>query len=838
MNPAHWKTVEDIFASALDLPQEQQAAYVGRCCADSPEIRKEVEELLEAYGAAEKCIELRAGHFDLPEGWDDAFLGTRIGTYKLAERIGDGGMGTVYRAERDDGQFTQVVAIKLVRAGLHDPELLKRLRTERQILALLEHPHIARLLDGGITASGQPYIVMEYIEGARITDYCQSHNLNIRQRLALFRQICSAVHYAHQHLVVHRDIKPSNILVAKDGAPKLLDFGIAKIVDSSAAGVEGHTLTTLNPMTPEYASPEQLRGEAITTTTDIYSLGVLLYELLTWQKPYQLKDKTPLEAAEFVCRIDPQRPSAMAADRAGPKGRPARGPVSRDLDAIVLKAMRKEPEQRYPSVEKFSEDIGNFLSAKPVSAQQGSWRYVTGKFVRRHKIGALMSAALALLLATGVSAVLWEAHIARVQRARAEQRFNDVRKLANSLIFEVHDGVANLSGSTPVRKLIVQRAAEYLDSLSKEAADDAGLQVELAGAYIKLANVQGSGNSANLGDISGAEQSYAKAQALLQAVLTKEPLRDDANGLLARSNRYLADLYNDTHRPEKAAEAAQKALTIDQEMASRHPGDDTYVSYLASAWHTLAGIHDSAGNPESVNDSNKALQLYEQVLARDPGNLEKKRNVALSEKASGAYLVDQGSHSLALNHYLHAKELDQQILDANPQNALAALDFSFDLGSLADYYYDTGSWADSLRYNQQALEIRLRLAAADPNDVHMRERIIYRRLGLGDALEKLGRFDAAREQYQTAIDAAEPLAQQPTKSSAWDDLGRALQLMGSLKDELASRNSPQARSLHRQACADYAKAYPILHDNTDEKSAAEENEKALKGCPGGIRTQK
>src|SRR5713101_1688631 len=345
MNPAHWKTVEDILASALELPNERQAAYVEQCCVDSPEIRKEVEELLEAYRAAEKCIEPRAGNFDLPEGFaegffEDSFLGTRVGTYKLVERIGDGGMGTVYRAERDDGQFTQVVAVKLVRAGLHDPELLKRLRTERQILALLEHPHIARLLDGGITAGGQPYIVMEYIEGARITDYCKSHNLTIRQRLALFRQICSAVHYAHQRLVVHRDIKPSNILVAKDGAPKLLDFGIAKIVDSSAAGVEGHTLTNLNPMTPEHASPEQIQGKVLTTATDIYSLGVLLYELLTYQKPFKTSDKTPQEVARLVCESEPQKPSTATTTAAIPSAAARLEAISGDLDHIVLKAMR------------------------------------------------------------------------------------------------------------------------------------------------------------------------------------------------------------------------------------------------------------------------------------------------------------------------------------------------------------------------------------------------------------------------------------------------------------------------------------------------------------------
>jgi tetratricopeptide (TPR) repeat protein len=837
MNRDRWQKVEEVLSGAIELPEGRQEDYIKERCSDDPSLFSEVAELLEAHRKASTFIEHPAAQ-GFPKDWPDGLIGSQFGAYKLLERIGEGGMGAVYRAERSDGQFTQEVAVKVVRPGLGNQELLRRLRGERQILASLSHPNIARLLDGGITFDGQPYVVMEFIPGAPIVSYCDREKLDIGQRLQLFQEICSAVSYAHQRLVVHRDIKPANILVTKEGTPTLLDFGIAKIVDPTGLD-SGQTLTGLNPLTPDYASPEQLRGETITTATDVYSLGVLLYELLTSQRPYQLKDKTPLEAAEFVCRTDPQRPSAVVSNQSTENTKSPRPAISSDLDAIVLKAMRKEPEQRYASVEKLSEDIGNFLAARPVAALQGNWRYVAGKFVRRHRTAVLLSGAMAILLVAGISAVLWEAHVARMQRARAEQRFNDVRKLANSLIFEVHDGVANLPGSTPVRKLIVQRAAEYLDSLSKDAAGDVGLQVELAGAYIRLAYVQGSDNSANLGDIPDAEQSYAKAQALLQAVLAKEPLRDDANGLLARSNRYLAYLYLGTHRPEKAAEAAQRVLIIDQGLASRHPGNDMYLEILALGWHCLADVEESAGNPESLNHRNKALQLYEQLLARDPSNPNKMRNVALAEKTLGSYLLMHGSIPQAPKHYRRAQELDQKILDANRENALAALDVSFDLESLADYYYETGDWDNSLRYGQQALEIRRRLAAADPNDVHMPQRIIYTRLKLGAALEKLGRLGAAREQYQMAIDAAEPLAQPSTKGAAWDFLGEALQQMGNLKDHLASKNpAPQARPLHQQACADYTKAYAILHGNANEKSAAEENEKSLKRCPGGIPGQK
>src|SRR6266849_2154720 len=443
MDPQNWQKINELFFAARDLEPGAREVFLSEACSGNEELRKEVGSLVAAHLRADSFIgasAFAAGARLLATEDANSGVGRAVGPYKLVRQIGSGGMGAVYLAERDDDQYHKQVAIKLVRIGLDAQLMVRRFRSERQILALLEHPHVARLLDGGVTADGQPYIVMEYIEGARITDYCRTQELNISQRLLLFRQICSAVHYAHQHLVVHRDIKPSNILVSKDGAPKLLDFGIAKILDSSAAGSEGSTLTNLNPMTPEYASPEQIQGKVLTTATDIYSLGVLLYELLTGQKPYKTAEKTPQEVARLVCESEPQKPSTAITALLKAQSQAGRlEAISGDLDHIVLKAMRKEPPQRYASAEELSADIGNYLAGLPVQAREGSFRYLAGKFVARHKAVVALSSALLLALIAGLAVVSWEVHVAHVQRARAERHFNEVRKLANSFLFEFHD---------------------------------------------------------------------------------------------------------------------------------------------------------------------------------------------------------------------------------------------------------------------------------------------------------------------------------------------------------------------------------------------------------------
>ena len=307
-----WQQVRELLDGAIALPASERAAYLEENCAGNEDLRSEVLSLLQSHDEAGSVF-LRNPAADVRAVFSGlatkaSRIGRRIGVYQIVEEIGHGGMGEVYRASRADGQYEKQVALKLVRVGLDSPALLDRFRHERQILATLDHPNIARLLDGGTTEEGIPYLVMELIEGTPIDQYCEQHDLDIPRRLQLFLQVCSAVQYAHQRLVIHRDLKPSNVLVTADGIPKLLDFGIAKIIDPSV----GEETTALRPMTPEYASPEQIRGEPITTATDVYSLGVVLYKLLTGRSPYAEKTRTPLELAKLICETEPARPSALA----------------------------------------------------------------------------------------------------------------------------------------------------------------------------------------------------------------------------------------------------------------------------------------------------------------------------------------------------------------------------------------------------------------------------------------------------------------------------------------------------------------------------------------------
>ena len=417
-----WRQLETFFYAAMEVEPSQRAVLLDRFCEEHPPFCQEARALLqsseETWGflhdpLREAAIQITA---------EPDLTGEIIGAYRMVRLIGEGGMGRVYLAERADELYQQQVAIKLVQTGAgRTRDLLMRFTTERQILANLDHPHIARLLDAGLTPDGLPYLVMEYVEGTPLDRFAADHGLSIARRLDLFRAVCSAVEYAHRNLVVHRDIKPANILVTFEGSPKLLDFGIAKLLQGPGLVGEGLTRETERLMTPEYASPEQVRGQAITTSTDVYALGGLLFTLLTGRPPFRIQSTDPLEVARVICEQTPTRPS-VAVRQTAETSSGIHEKLSSDLDKIVLKALRKEPEKRYASVAELSEDVRRYMEGYPLQAGSNAWSYRAYKFIHRNWVGvtAAVLMALAILGFSVGMAVL--ARRAREERAKAIQQ--------------------------------------------------------------------------------------------------------------------------------------------------------------------------------------------------------------------------------------------------------------------------------------------------------------------------------------------------------------------------------------------------------------------------------
>ena len=481
----------DLFEAARTLETPAREHYVRNKCGGDHELQSEVLEMLEADSSP-------ATFFDSPlldsystfttdtNGNDDIFEDRVIGHYHLIRRIGRGGMGAVYLAEQTNG-FRKLVAFKLMQSGPDQEQLVRRFHNERQTLAVLDHPNIVRLLDGGTTPEGCPYLVMDYVDGQTIDNYCDARKLGIRERLQLFREVCGAVQYAHQNLIVHRDLKPANILVTSDGIPKLLDFGVARLLKPEYLAMNaGLTRTMTQPHTPEYASPEQIKGLPITTASDIYSLGVVLFRLLTGQLPYVLQSRSAGELETAICELGPQMPSSQLC-----------GHVERqythyqfcgDLDNIVSMTLRKEPQRRYASVDQLSDDLRRHLDGMPVVARKPTFRYRAQKSTR-HAASVTAAAVAVLILALTTILALHNSRVAVRQQLRAEHRFEDLRQLASFVIFEFDDAIR--SGPTEARRRLIPKALEYLDGLANEPGATAALQVELANAYLRVGDLQG-----------------------------------------------------------------------------------------------------------------------------------------------------------------------------------------------------------------------------------------------------------------------------------------------------------------------------------------------------------
>ena len=843
-----WKEIEQLCNQALTLTEDQRGAFLQSACVGDDELRREVESLLAFQKRAENFIETPA--FDqaakaiAESGYESHTATPRIGRmvshYRIVERLGYGGMGEVYRAVRADDQYQKLVALKLVRSDFDTQFIQERFRNERQILAGLEHPNIGRLIDGGTTEDGLPYFVMELVEGEPIDRYCESHRLSTIQRLALFRSVCSAVHYAHQHLVVHRDIKPSNILVTAEGVPKLLDFGIAKITDPEhfPRAMEP-TATAMRMMTPEYASPEQIRGEAITTASDVYSLGVLLYYLLTGHLPYRLSTGAPHEIARAICEVDPEKPSAAmkrVEEVPGPEGTrvkltPERVSETRegqleklyrrlqgDLDQIVLKAIRKEKEQRYSSAEQFSEDVGRYLDGQPVLARKATLRYRGAKFIKRHKAGVTAAALAVIILIAGMAAIVRASRLERAQRARAERRFNDVRKLANSLLTDIHDSIANLPGTAAARKTIVSTSLNYLDSLATESGGDASLQRDLIGAYERVADIQGRPGTENLGDTAGSLASYRKALQIGQALVNANPNsaqdRAEVGLLYLRIGRVLTSMGD----YQTALQYDHKALDVYGELTRNDPGNLRWVNNLAQGYLNLALHQDFTGDfHSSIDNYGKAAELYGKVRDSSDAALAKRGlyNVGVTDLWTAMAWSDQGDYTKAQEYDEKALEIRKALLAMKTTNVRAQLDLADTYTHLGNTLWKKGDLARAIGEARQAQAIAEKAAAADPNDQRAKSDMADAYYEIGEAFRLQGNFAAALDYGQRTIKIdADSSALDPVNMDLKVGLGQANCLLGDVYFarglKVHEGQHPRSSDL-REALSSYQKALDIYN---------------------------
>ncbi len=653
MSPERWAKIEEIYQEAADLPAPRRAGFLKRSCAGDPSLLAEIESLL---GASEISNLNEIISVAAPQD-QDRLIGQRIGPYLVTEVVGIGGMGTVYAATRDDDQFQQRVAIKVVARSPQLAEILPRFRHERQILARLDHPNIARLLDGGAldpALGGRPYIVMEFIDGLPLIEHCKEKKLSVRDRLQLFQTICSAVQYAHQNLVVHRDLKPANILVTNTGTAKLLDFGIAKLLEDDTHTASGdQTATGVFLFTPNYASPEQISGAPITTGSDIYSLGVILFELLTGERAHAMESRSWPEIVKTICELDPVKPSTRTSNVE------TRKLLRGDLDTIVLTAMRKEPERRYRSAGELSDDIGRYLNSEPLRAREDSIAYRAGKFIRRHKLAVAAAALVFAGSIAGVAAIEYQAR-------RAERRFTQVRKLANTFLFDFHDAIRDLPGSTKARQLVVDTALTYLGSLTADAAGDDSLQRELAAAYLRVGDVQGYVDSANLGQTAQARESYGKAVTVLRGISRTSPEYTPSQMLLMEVLAHDGVVASQTGKLEEAAAQLRAAVRLAGELGSL-ASSPRLLRQLASALSSLSSQQRIRGDLDAaLQSAQRAIQLLDGVASS--GEPQVRMELASAQSALGMALARQDKLEDALASYRRAAVIGEAAVAGDPGN--------------------------------------------------------------------------------------------------------------------------------------------------------------------------
>ena len=807
MTPERWNEVKSILAAVLETDDSQRQAAMDRLCGGDAELRRDVASLLAYEARADAELDSAGAPGAILR--EEAPPPESIGPYRLVREIGRGGMGVVYLGERADGNFTKQVAVKLITGARRDAGLERRFRRERQILASLEHPGIARLLDGGTTETGQPYFIMEYIEGLPLLDYCDRRRLGVSARLRLFLDICDAVGYAHHRLIVHRDLKPGNVLVTQAGVAKLLDFGLGQVLGGDAAD-DQITQVGPPPMTPAYASPEQIRGEAYTVTSDVYSLGVILYELLAGKRPHAPTTGSYLEMAKAICEHEPEALGA-AAGAISPEAAQQRDSTPErlrrrcrgDLEKISAKALAKDAALRYATVDDLAADLRRHLEGRPVRARSATLRYRAEKLLRRHRVAAPASA-LAVLLILGF------AGFARRQQVRAERRFEQVRRLANSVMFELHDAIAELPGSTAARELLIRRALEYLESLSHEAGADRELAREVALGYYRIGEVQGDVADANLGHLPASLESFRKAAQILEGLVAKWPSDHDLAHDYLRVTIQLATAYGHAGKFDAAMAMARRNVSYAESAASQSASDLRALVDLEAAAAGLADLlTDQHQYEQAIVLRERVEQLARRISAAQPGDAQSERSVAVAEKRLAALFGVTGRMEECRKRYELARQIDERRCAASPADMRAKVDLSYDYSDLG---WAAGVMNDpeaALAFYRRALDLRQQAADADPRNVRAAQGVATSTWRIGTVLRRMGRLHESLAELQRASALFETLTH--GRPADWT----TIKSMADVHADLAALWLAMVPPDREKAAAEYGHARRLMADLRD-----------------------
>ncbi|MFN7922378.1 MAG: serine/threonine-protein kinase [Bryobacteraceae bacterium] len=720
--------VETLFAAAVELPNAaQREVWLRQQCPDDPEAVTQVIQLLRS--ADLEATEQRAAVARVrPAASATAVSERTIGTYRLERTLGSGGMGTVYLAHREGGDIEQTVAIKVLSDDAANEQFLRYFREERQILAKLVHPNVTRFLDSGTTPDGAPYLVMEYVDGEPLHRWQDARSLDLPARLALFRKICAAVTFLHQNLILHRDLKPSNILVTAGGEPKLLDFGAAKALAQSDKTV------TMAPLTPRYASPEQVLGKLVTTQSDVYALGVILYEMMTGAWPFGDPDSAGNAMGRFFGSAKASDPATVVTEEAakvrGVAAPALRATLAADLGRIVTKAIEYEPAERYESVAALSEDVRRYLDHEPVLAQSQTAGYRLRKFVRRNALAVAAGAVFVLGISAAAGIAIWEAREARAATARAEQRFQDVRKLTRLVLVRFYDEVAKMPGGMELQQSLIQQTIEQFETLVKESNRDPEILAEVGEGYLRMAALQGNQYANNKGDVSGSVAIYRKGIALLSSGAPAEPVevvlgqlhRGLGRTLFAKgeSTAALEELDRSVARFESALRKSPSLDTEVELMYTRTTIADFVLDFdpkrALAQYEAAVPIVEKANRDgkatqrngilfyklgaahELLGDLAAAVELYRKGLAENDRLPEKERMLTVNRRARASLLSVLGSGLAVLGrsqeagpHLDESAAIARAMVAADPSSARARYSLAANLNNRSAAYRQMGS---------------------------------------------------------------------------------------------------------------------------------------------------